>query len=61
MAVRKRTGKLLKERPRFIRSGLEPREIYFPTGFLDRVESQPGGLIEFLTVAISRELQKGGN
>lgn len=60
MARQKRIAKRLGHRPHFIRSGLEPREIYFPTGFLARVESQPGGLVEFLTLAISRHLQEGG-
>lgn len=42
------------DRPPTVRSGLIPRVIYFPAGWLQRVESRgPGALIELLTVALS--------
>lgn len=39
----------------------EPRTIWFPTGFLQRIEKRPGALIEVLTLALSAYLaQQGG-
>ncbi len=43
-----------------IRFGLQPRTIYFPAGFLARVETRPGALVELLTTALAAYLQEGG-
>ncbi len=45
--------------PSAIRGGLVPRTIYFPTGFLSKVENEPGGLVALLTLALSA-YTKGG-
>ena len=47
------------EKPSTIRSGLVPRVIYFPEGFLARIEDRPGALVELLTIALNSHL-KGG-
>ena len=44
-----------------IRSGLIPRVIYFPEGWLERIESRgPGSLVDLLTIALSEHQAKGG-
>lgn len=46
--------------PSAIRGGLVPRTIFFPAGFLERIETQPGALVDLLTIALSSHLGKGG-
>lgn len=46
-------------KPSTIRNGLTARTIYFPTGFLERIETRPGALVELLTLALTA-YTKGG-
>ncbi len=48
-------------RPSGIRQNLVPRTIYFPPGWLARIESRgPGALNELITLALAEFTSKGG-
>ncbi len=46
--------------PAAIRAGLVPRVIYFPEGWLARIEDKPGALVEVITMALAAYQTKGG-
>ena len=48
-------------RPSGIRENLVPRTIYFPPGWLARIEARgPGALNELITLALTEFVSKGG-